>query len=83
MMRVLQAHLEQSPHDGWLCWYGDHVPILPKVYDATGFADGRTDYFVWGKGRTPDAAAPRDLRVEELGVLLLERAGLLSKTGNG
>ena len=78
MIRALRERLEQSPRDGWLCWYGDHVPILQKVYDATGYADGRTDYFIWGKGRAPGTDSPRDLRVEDLAGALLARAGLLS-----
>jgi hypothetical protein len=78
MIRALRERLEQSPRDGWLCWYGDHVPILQKVYDATGYADGRTDYFIWGKGRPPGTDSPRDLRVEDLAAALLARAGLLS-----
>ena len=78
MMHALREHLTRLPQDAWLCWYGDHVPILPKVYQATGYPDGRTDYFIWGKGRMPPAAGARDLRVEELGVLLLEQAGLLA-----
>src|SRR5687768_18255404 len=45
----------------------DHVPILPAVYDATGYTDGRTDYFIWGKGRSSAAGAPVELRIEELG----------------
>lgn len=77
MAHTLREHLERSARDAWLCWYGDHVPILQKVYDATGFADGRTDYFIWGKGRSAEAGSPRDLRAEELGAALLERAGLL------
>jgi phosphoglycerol transferase MdoB-like AlkP superfamily enzyme len=77
MIRVLWDHLKASPRDAWFCWYGDHVPILPKVYEATGYADGRTDYFVWGKGRVPAAAARQDLKVEQLGALLLQHAGLL------
>ena len=48
------------------------------MYEATGWADGRTDYFIWGKGRAAQGAAARDLKVEDLGVLLLERAGLLA-----
>jgi hypothetical protein len=79
MVKALREHLEQSPRDAWLCWYGDHVPILPKVYEATGFVDGRTDYFIWGKGRSPVGAAPRDVRIEELGVLFLVCAGLLPR----
>ncbi len=77
MVRSLREHLERMERDAWLCWYGDHVPILQKVYDATGFTDARTDYFIWGKGRGAEAGAPRDLRVEELAALLLQHAGLL------
>lgn len=79
MIRALRERFERSPRDGWLAWYGDHVPILPTVYDATGYADGRTDYFIWGKGRGPAAGAPVELGIEELGAALLEHAGLLQK----
>jgi hypothetical protein len=79
MMRLLRESLERSPRDGWLGWYGDHVPILPKVYEATGYADGRTDYFIWGKGRPADVGAPVEMRVEELGAALLAHAGLLQE----
>lgn len=81
MVRALREHLERSPRDAWLCWYGDHVPILKNVYDETSFGDGHTDYFIWGKGRTPGEDAQRDLRVEELAAALLTRSGLL-KTGD-
>jgi len=77
MIGLLREYLERSAHDAWLCWYGDHVPILAGVYEATGFTDGRTDYFIWGKGRSPEAAVPRNLKIEDLGVQLLEHAGLL------
>jgi hypothetical protein len=79
MIRALRSRLERSPRDAWLAWYGDHVPILPGVYDATGYADGRTDYFIWGKGRGPAPGVPVELRIEELGAALLEHAGLLQK----
>jgi hypothetical protein len=79
MIGMLRERLERSVDDAWLCWYGDHVPILASVYEATGFTDGRTDYFIWGKGRAPEASAPRNLKVEDLGVLFLEQAGLLIK----
>jgi hypothetical protein len=79
MMRALRERLQRSPRDGWLCWYGDHVPILPRVYDATGYSDGRTDYFIWGKGRAPAAGTPVEIPVETLGAALLEHAGLLEK----
>ena len=78
MIRALRERLERSQRDAWLCWYGDHVPILPKVYEATGYADGRSDYFIWGKGRAPGRASV-EIPIEELGTALLEHAGLLQK----
>lgn len=75
MIGTLTAGLQQSPRDGVLCWYGDHVPILQQVYAATGFADARTDYLIWRKGTVPQSATPAELRIENLGGLLLDRAG--------
>ena len=79
MAGMLRERLQELPGTGWLCWFGDHVPILPAVYEETGFADGRTDYVVWGKEQTIRGNAARDLRVEELGGVLLEEVGLLPK----
>ena len=38
-----------SPHQrpAQLLWYGDHVPVLTKVYEQFGYPDGHTDYFLW------------------------------------
>ena len=30
-----------------LLWYGDHVPVLTKVYEQLGLPEGFTDYFLW------------------------------------
>lgn len=80
MIGTLTDALARAPRDGLLCWYGDHVPILPGVYHSADFVDGRTDYFVWRKGEAPPAALPADLRVEALGGLLLDRAGFAKIT---
>ncbi|HYA20621.1 MAG TPA: hypothetical protein VEG25_08260 [Burkholderiales bacterium] len=63
MKRILRERLEQLPTGDWLCWYGDHVPIMSNVYEARDFSDGRTDYFIWGIGKTPEMTFPADLRV--------------------
>jgi len=70
MLAEIQTALEESPRAGWLCWYGDHVPIMPEVYAEQGFGDGRTDYFIWHSGGGGQGQA-LDLRAEELPVLLL------------
>ncbi len=48
MLGNLRSHLETITTPSWLCWYGDHVPIMPQVYAALGEPDGATDYFIWG-----------------------------------
>jgi hypothetical protein len=77
MIGMLRQRMERSGGDAWLCWYGDHVPILSGVYETTGFSDGRTDYFIWGKGRASETTVPRQVKIEDLGVIFLEQAGLL------
>ncbi|MBK8384850.1 MAG: LTA synthase family protein, partial [Candidatus Accumulibacter sp.] len=44
-----RAGLEALPGRSGLCWYGDHVPIMPDVYRALGAPGGQTDYFIWRK----------------------------------
>ena len=78
MIGRLRECLSRPQVGGWLCWYGDHVPIMPAVYEATGFGDARTDYFLWREGRGGAPAAPADIAVEELAERLLRSAGLLS-----
>jgi phosphoglycerol transferase MdoB-like AlkP superfamily enzyme len=74
MIGRLRASLERTQAGDCLCWYGDHVPVLPAAYDACEFADGRTDYVLWSAA---SRGAPRraDLRLHDLAGGLLELAG--------
>jgi hypothetical protein len=76
MLGALHASLKATTRGGWLCAYGDHVPILPTVYALKDFADGRSDYFI--VGAVTGGAAPRRLDVapERLAEVLLREAGL-------
>jgi phosphoglycerol transferase MdoB-like AlkP superfamily enzyme len=42
-------HSAASSHErpAQLLWYGDHVPVLTKVYEQFGYPDGCTDCFLW------------------------------------
>jgi hypothetical protein len=60
--------------DGVLCVYGDHVPGMPSVYAARRYEDPRTDYLLW-RASTPRMLRA-DIAVEQLGLRVLERAGL-------
>lgn len=44
-----------------LLWYGDHVPVMPAVYEKIGLPDGQTDYFLWRS----DAVVPESDRSVE------------------
>lgn len=79
MAGLLRKYLEAMPGSGWLCWFGDHVPIMPNVYKAMGMPDGRTDYIIWGKNELLCDGNPSDRAVENLGGLLLEKMGLMGK----
>ncbi len=76
MAGLLRATLAALPGAGCLCWYGDHVPIMPAVYQRLGAPDGRTDYLIWRRQDDPPAAERLDLAVEDLGVRLLREIGL-------
>jgi len=66
MLGLLRAALEGHPRPAGLCFYGDHVPILPDVYQALGAPVGDTEYFIWSnRARATTAAAP--LAVQALG----------------
>jgi len=65
----LRHELAQRGRPTILCFYGEHLPSMPKVYDRLGLPDGRTDYFLIG-GHT-SISGNTDLGVEELGAMIL------------
>lgn len=75
MLGELTGAVEQQSRPGVVCWFGDHVPSMPRVYADTGYSDARTDYLIW-QGTDGD---PRheDLAVDQLGAALLTVAGLM------
>lgn len=76
MAAMLRDQLQAMAHPGWLCWYGDHVPIMPQVYAALPEPDGKTDFLVWHNGNPAAQTAHADLKIEDLGELLLRSMGL-------
>ncbi|MCP4337585.1 MAG: LTA synthase family protein [Desulfobulbaceae bacterium] len=80
MAGMLRDCLEALPGSNWLCWFGDHVPIMHKVYGALGVPEGQTDYLIWGKDDLPNDGARLDMAVENLASLLLTKMGLVSKS---
>ena len=76
MLAHLTEYLKTNSTASLLCWYGDHVPSMPDVYKELNFQDGRSNYLLWSNQNTPVAVKSRDLAIEDLGVELLNLAGL-------
>ena len=78
MLGTIYDALQATSRRGWLCAYGDHVPILSGVYDASAFTDGRTDYLIVGPS-TENIVGHKanivDIAPEELAASLLNTAG--------
>jgi len=47
MVADLRRGLEQCERLASLCWYGDHVPIMPVVYKTFGKPDRDVEYVCW------------------------------------
>ncbi|NIE66112.1 LTA synthase family protein [Burkholderia sp. Ax-1719] len=70
MIGRLLAHLRARRRDTVLCFYGDHVPALPRVFERLGTVPSRSHYFIWRNfGDRP--ARKQDRAVEDLGAALL------------
>ncbi|WP_175820482.1 LTA synthase family protein [Burkholderia sp. BCC0419] len=70
MIGRLLDHLRASDRETVVCFYGDHVPALPHVFDKLGVSPQTSDYFIWRNYGT-DTPEYRNLAAEELGAALL------------
>ncbi|MCP3868890.1 MAG: LTA synthase family protein [Gammaproteobacteria bacterium] len=70
MIGRITSELKDRTPDSVLCFYGDHVPSMPAVYDTLDFNDGKTDYFIWH----PGGSRPKheDIPVDALAARILE-----------
>ncbi len=47
MIAALRNILEDNKQPASLCWFGDHVPIMPIVYETFGEPNGEVEYCIW------------------------------------
>ena len=47
MIKMLTDEYRKSETETTLCFYGDHVPSMPKTYQVTDYKDEHSDYFIW------------------------------------
>lgn len=75
MLGMLADALAAQPRDSGLCFFGDHVPIMPAAYRLLGEPPGHTHYLAWSP-RRPGGGAARDLRASALARDFLARMGM-------
>jgi hypothetical protein len=71
MIGRIRKVLQEIKGDAVFCFYGDHLPSLPKAFRAIGYDDPRTDYFIWRK-RTRSDTRRVNVSADALNRLLLE-----------
>ncbi|WP_417223687.1 LTA synthase family protein [Amphritea sp.] len=47
MIDQLTTYLNSRQRKSYLCWYGDHVPVMTKVYKVMGEPVEDTPFFIW------------------------------------
>ena len=77
MLGQLHKALTESARATSLCFFGDHVPILPDVYKALGEPDGDTDYFIWSN-RAKAQCLSQPLAVDKLASNFIELSQTLA-----
>ncbi|HNG04204.1 MAG TPA: LTA synthase family protein, partial [Nitrospira sp.] len=76
MIAKLRQTLERCERPASLCWFGDHVPIMPSVYETFGAPNGEVEYVIWSN---QNPARPRavDLVANDLPMAWLRGVGLV------
>lgn len=88
MLTSLHQTLSRCERAASLCWFGDHVPIMPRVYEAFGFPSGRVPFLCWSNRTSgPDlkkeerkAGVRQDLAVEDLALAWLGALGMVAES---
>jgi phosphoglycerol transferase MdoB-like AlkP superfamily enzyme len=76
MIKKLTEGLTSTGRPATLAWYGDHVPIMEKVYQQLATPSGYTDYFIWRTQRAAmgeESRAPLLLQSHLLAAEILKR----------
>lgn len=76
MAGVLRRVLEHCGRPAGLCWFGDHVPIMPSVYDALGAPTGDVEYLFWSN-RMGKREGERDLAAHDASLSWLRFQGVI------
>jgi hypothetical protein len=70
--RLMQA-LAHRPRESIVCFYGDHVPALPKIFDSMNKLQHTSDYFIWrSHGTRTEQRTSKPMSAARLGLTLIE-----------
>ena len=72
MFGIVRRALKERTRPATLCVFGDHIPIMRRVYEKFGNVDGKTNYLLWSNGALADDSA------EDVDVSSLARKCVLS-----
>jgi hypothetical protein len=76
MIGELRQSLGRSPRPASLCWFGDHVPSMPGVYETLGAPVGSTAFALWSTHETRHSE-PVPLAAHQLAIEWLRAVGLM------
>ena len=74
MIGSLREILERCTRPASLCWFADHVPIMPSVYKAYGEPTGAVEYVFWHNRDVGDLGE-KNLKASELSMVWLKGLG--------
>jgi len=75
MIAKLRCTLEHCGQPAGLCWYGDHVPIMPSVYEVFGAPQGKVEYVYWSNQRAK-RQQEREIHVHDMASDWLRGVGI-------
>lgn len=76
MIVKLRQVLDRCERTASLCWFGDHVPIMPSVYETFGAPNGEVEYVIWSS-RNLNGSQERELYAHGLAVDWLRAVGVI------
>ena len=76
MILTLSKAYQQFDKPSTLCFYGDHIPSMPKIYQQIDYHDDDSDYLIWQSNQS--TTKEQSLSVDSLAETLLKITGNLS-----
>ena len=78
MIEQLTSHYQQTDKPSTLCFYGDHIPSMPEIYQALNYKNDDSDYFIWNNQNIENAPENQTISVENLAETLLKTSNNLT-----